>query len=186
MSTFAAEPGAKPQSGLSVMRALSMRVSARSTRSTIVGAVCGAPGVSRRSPGRSRSPRAAGRGHVAGAGGGELHRQVMHLQPVELRQDRIVAAGMVLSPRTRAPARRQRCTASFTPAKPVDHLVDHVDGEVGRAVGVVVLRAHVGIDEQAQMRIVDLHDRHAHVLQQLELARAGSARSRARSRRASG
>ncbi len=66
-----------------------------------------------------------------------------------------------------APAQMDR---ELDAAETLDQLVDHVDREIGGAVGVVILGAHLGVDEQAEMRIVDLHDVGTGLDDQLELA----------------
>ena len=53
---------------------------------------------------------------------------------------------------------------------PLHDLVVHVDREVGGTLRIVVLGAHIGIDEQAQVRIVDLDDGHSLIAQQFDLA----------------
>ena len=85
-------------------------------------------------------------------------------------QDRAVGAGvMLLAAHARAgpPAEMHR---ELDPAEAVDERVDHVDGEVRRAVRVVVAAAHVRIDEEAQVRIVDLDDVDADVADERDLA----------------
>ena len=57
-------------------------------------------------------------GHVAGAGGGELHGDVADLEAAELLEDGVVAAAVVGFAAGPAPARRQRWTASSTPVMP--------------------------------------------------------------------
>ena len=89
MLTSAAEPGAKPQSGLSVIRSggevLQRHLHALDDR---LGRVdlprLGSSTQPRPISKSSRSSRK--HRHVAGPGRGELHRQVMHLEPVELRR----------------------------------------------------------------------------------------------------
>ncbi len=55
------------------------------------------------------------------------------------------------------------------PSKPFTVSLIISTREVGGTVGILVAPAHIGIDEQAEMRIVDLHDLDAHVLQQCDL-----------------
>ena len=131
-----------------------------------------APGVTSTTPrpssksGRSRAEAF----EIVGAGGGELHRQVLHLQPVQLRQDRPVGAGVVLlAAHARAGAAAQM-HRELDAREAFDHRVRHLDREIGRAIGIVVGLAHVGIDEQAQVRIVDLHDVDADVADERDLA----------------
>ena len=70
------------------------------------------------------------------------------------------------SPRTRAPARRQRCTANFTPVKPATVALIMSTAKSAARSGSSYQRARIGIDEQAEMRIVDLDDLDADVPQQ--------------------
>ena len=51
--------------------------------------------------------------HVARAGRGEFHREMVHLQPVQLIDDRIVAALELRFAANAGAARRHRCTASL-------------------------------------------------------------------------
>jgi hypothetical protein len=53
--------------------------------------------------------------------------------------------------------------------EPFNRLVRHVDGEVSCLVGIVVLAADVLIDEQTQMRVINLYDRNAFIAEQLDL-----------------
>ena len=69
--------------------------------------------------------------------------------------------------RAGTPAQMHR---EFDAREAVDQCIGHVDREIGRAIGVVIIRAHVGIDEEAQMRVVDLDDVDADLLDQLDLA----------------
>ena len=108
--------------------------------------------------------------HVTCAGRGEFHREVMDLQSIQLGQDEIVASlELRFTSNTRASAPAQ-VHGQLDAAGAVHDLVDHIDGKVGGGIGVGILRAHLRIDEQAEMRVVDLHDIRARLANQFQLA----------------
>ena len=74
---------------------------------------------------------------------------------------------LAAGPRARAPA---EVNGELDALDAFDHLVIHVDGKIGGAIRVVVPAPHVRVDEQAQMRIVDLNDRDVGLAEQLDLA----------------
>jgi hypothetical protein len=78
-----------------------------------------------------------------------------------LAENRIVAAAVIgFATRSRAgPPAEMHCQLYSVDA--FDQLIVHVGCEVGGAIGVFVLTANPWVDEQAQMRIVDLDDRNA-------------------------
>ena len=80
------------------MRLLSMRDRARSTREAITERGFGRArrDVDHTQPQFEILAQAAEALEVVGAGGGELHGEVLHPEPVELGEDRPVGAGMML------------------------------------------------------------------------------------------
>ena len=172
MPTAAPEPGANPQSGLMTIRSGARTLVACRTRAAIVSGESISPGVTLTQPRPiSKSSRSFLKdSQIAGAGCGELHREMVRPQPIQLIDDGLIAA---LKLRLAAPA-GARAPAQVhgklgVPAALHDG-VDHVHGEVGRRVGIGKLSAHVRIDEQTQMRIVDLDDIGAGLLDQFKLA----------------
>ncbi len=96
--------------------------------------------------------------HVTSAGRGEFHREMMNFQRVELFENWVVAA---LELRFAANARARSTSemhGEFYPADSADELIDHVHREISGGIGVVIFRAHFGIDEQTKMRVVNLRD----------------------------
>ena len=78
-------------------------------------------------------------------------------------QDRLVAAlADPALPRLVAPA---EVHGRDDPVDTIDDLVQQVDAELRLAVGVGELRADPRVDEQAEMRIVELGHRHSRVAQ---------------------
>ena len=141
MLTAAPEPGANPQSGLSTIRSGARNCVACLTRAAIVSAESIWPGVNADAAKADLEVLAQllEHRHVAGAGRREFHRQMMHLQPVQLIDDRIVAAlELRLAANARAGA-TARCTASCRTSLPVHDGIDHVHGEIGGGIGVWIL-----------------------------------------------
>ena len=94
----------------------------------------------------------------------------MRLQPVQLRDNRLVASlklRLAADAGARAAAQVD-CEGHAFDA--LDHRIDHIHGEIGRGVGLAIGRAHRRIDEEAQMRIVDLDDVGTGVADELHLA----------------
>ena len=173
MLTTAPEPGAKPQSGLSVMRSGARNCSALRTRPAIVSRGIDLAGrdIDAAEADLEVLAQFAEHGHVAGLRRGELHREVMHLEPVEVAEDRAVAAAVRMLRRARAPpARRQRCTASLTPVMPLTTSLIMSTAKAAAASGSAYWLRTVGIDEQAQVRIVDLHDVRAGIAHEFQFA----------------
>jgi len=95
---------------------------------------------------------------------------VVNFKPVQLLEDRIIPAGVCYFAARAAAGPATEMHSDFDAGDPFDDLVDHVDGEVGCLFCVGIFRAHIRIDEQAQMRVIDLNDIGSLLLQQFELA----------------
>ena len=138
MLTTAPEPGANPQSGLMTIRSGARTLAACRTRAAIVSGESILPGVTLTQPRPiSKSSRSFLKdSQIAGAGCGELHREMVRLQPIQLIDDGFVAA---LKLRLAAPASARAAAQVHgeldVPAGLHDG-VDHIHGEVGRRIGI--------------------------------------------------
>src|SRR5439155_20080799 len=100
---------------------------------------------------------------------GEFHGQVIDLQAVELGENFVISAGVLgFAADARAGAAAE-VNGQLQVGKTIHHRVEHVDGEVLGFLRVFILRADGGVDEEAQVRVVDLNDGGAGVAQKLQL-----------------
>ncbi len=167
----AALPGANPQSGLSHRRSAStwrrawldpVRDGLRRCRSARRG--------SRRSRARSAGRRAEPAEHreVARDGNGELEHVLPDLEAAQDGRIGVVAAlADPALPRLVPPAEVHRGPDAVHARH---DLVEQVHAERGLRVGIGEARAHLRVDEQAQVRIVELGHRDARRLDREELA----------------
>src|SRR5262245_8472502 len=88
----------------------------------------------------------------------------------ELFQDGVVATAMVGFAAGARTGTAAEMDGQFGAFDAFDDLIVHIDGEVGGFFGVVVLLAHIRIDEEAEVWVIDLNDRDAFVAKQLDLA----------------
>ena len=97
-------------------------------------------------------------GHVPRHRDGVLQDVLIHPQAAQGRDEGLVAAGAL-------PAQAPGVAAAEVhrhgdPGDPVHDLVEQVDGEVDLVLRVVVAGAHLGIDEEAEVGVVELGDAH--------------------------
>ena len=99
--------------------------------------------------------------HVAGSRGGEFHGKMVHLQPVELAKNGSVTSGVSGFTPGACTGATAEVNGYLDIAETFDNLVDHIDTKVGGAIGVVVIRANLGVNKQAKVRVVNLNDSYA-------------------------
>ena len=105
---------------------------------------------------------------VTRARASKFHRQMVHFETIEISDNRVIAtsvAGFTPDPCPRPAAQMHGQTHA---SSPLNHRVGHIRRKSHLRPGIVIPGAHLVVDKQAQMRVIDLHDIDAGLAQQLQ------------------
>ena len=82
---------------------------------------------------------------------------MMHCKPIQRFDDRVIPSLVrhLSTGTSPGPSAKMQCELCIDS---INHFIDHINSEVCRTIRVIVQRSYLWIDEQAQVRIVNLDD----------------------------
>src|SRR5437867_8130856 len=93
---------------------------------------------------------------------------MIHFEPVELRENALVPAHVTSLAAGPGAGSTTEMHRDIQIAEAVRYGIDHLDRKIRRGLSILIPRANPGIDKQAQVRVVNLHDARAGLAEQRE------------------